>query len=283
MKIDGDMAVSSNWLSKSLTCLVFLAVLAGIVISGCAGAGGGTEGTGFKSIQGAIVENGVPVAGSTVTIEETGDSAVTDEQGRFSIDSVALDISESQVTLRVEDQRSFSAVTQISNIPNGEADVVVSISINRARNQATVTSISIVTPTPTPRVNNTAPVPATQPPGPSPIPTSSIPEPTSPAGQTPTPRQGVTVSPTPSRTPTPTCSNVIVSDPCILDLDDSGNVNVADNTRAIQLYAANDPRIDLDQNGVVNICDLDVYSASINVLGPHDCPAHYTPTPTPTP
>lgn len=65
---------------------LFLLLLLLIVIS--SGCGGGTSGTGVTSVYDAVLQDGEgnALSGVTVTVLETGDSAVTDANGHFSIE-----------------------------------------------------------------------------------------------------------------------------------------------------------------------------------------------------
>lgn len=54
------------------------------------GCGGGTSGSGIKTFEGRVqAQNGVSISGVSVTIEETGESTVTDGEGRFTLASEA--------------------------------------------------------------------------------------------------------------------------------------------------------------------------------------------------
>ncbi len=244
-----------------------------LVLASC---GGGTEGTGFKSFAGVISgPNGQPSAGVSVTLEETGTSTTTDTNGYFEIPEATVDTAE--VTFRVEDQSGFSATAKVSNLPSGRADVALALAIDQTANTVVVTSVVIVTPTLQPTI------PPSISPTSAPLPTATATPALGGPSATPTTGPVATTSPTPTITPTIACVIVIISDPCVLDLDLSGNVNVADFTRAIQLYAAHDLRMDIDGNGILTTCDIDSYGASVNALTNRDCPAHASPTPTPTP
>jgi hypothetical protein len=250
---------------------VFL-VLGLLFGSGCGGAGGGTEGTGFRSVTGVVSEGGNPVSGSTVILEETGATTTTDSSGSFVFDNVAIDASVSQVTLRVEDQGMFSAAARITNVPPSATDVIVAITINKQTNEAVVTQVVIVTPAPT----------ATPTAVPTAVPTSALPT------ATPDPEGHATTAPTNTPTPQPTATGtpvcvVIINDVCRLDMDESGSLNVADFTSALQHYAQHDLRMDINGDGLFTSCDFDSYEASYTAASPRECPAHYTPTPTPTP
>lgn len=65
--------------------LFLLLLLLMVVLSGC---GGGTSGTGVTSVYDAVLQDGEgnALSGVTVTVLETGDSAVTDANGYFSIE-----------------------------------------------------------------------------------------------------------------------------------------------------------------------------------------------------
>jgi len=71
-------------MARKVTILIFILELV-ILLSGC---GGGTSGSGLRTYYGKVSGNdGAPISGVAVTIENTGDSALTDSAGNFSISS----------------------------------------------------------------------------------------------------------------------------------------------------------------------------------------------------
>ena len=90
-----------------------------------AGCGGGSAGTGLgsSSIEGRILQQGQPVEGATVTVLETGDSAITDANGSFEIP-----VSESleNYTLEIQYQNS----TQQVPVSSSSSDSIINVEID---------------------------------------------------------------------------------------------------------------------------------------------------------
>lgn len=217
------------------------------------GCGGGTDGSGLStSLQGQIVSSGdaSPIGGVTVTDLQTGNSAVSDSQGNFVIETT---ISASSVTLMFENNAGLSTTAVIQNVSNDAESVTLKVTAN-PRTNSVQARVESVTPRGSPEPEATAtsvpggnptPVPTVENPTPGPVPTSS--EPT----ETPEPR--------PTRTPTPTPTFNIFSYTCDqLDLDGSHGLNANDFQHFL-----NEP-FDFNRDGVVNSRDYDDYATVVN-------------------
>jgi len=116
---------------RSLNLKTLLTLLLILILGAC---GGGTEGTGGVTISGKLqTANSQPVAGVSVTVEETGDSAVTDQNGDFVIQTDRI----SNATLAFEDDKLAARAT-VNNIPNSATRVDVTCVLDRERNNVTV-------------------------------------------------------------------------------------------------------------------------------------------------
>jgi hypothetical protein len=75
-----------QYLSKPSLPLILLSLLVLLMANFSTGCGGGSEGTGGITIDGNLKSlDGTPLSDVLVTIEETGDSDITDENGLFRI------------------------------------------------------------------------------------------------------------------------------------------------------------------------------------------------------
>ncbi len=109
--------------------------------------GGGTTGTGDVSggritrIVGEVRNSasGEVVSGTLVTVQETGDSAVTDAEGAFFIETTLVDSSASLVVRGTD----FDSTVELGDIPPQDATVKVTLIVNELDNIVTVASISI--------------------------------------------------------------------------------------------------------------------------------------------
>jgi hypothetical protein len=175
-----------------------------ILVSGCGGGTTGTGGTGNSEFSGKILDiSGSPVAQALITLEETGDSAVSDDRGSFLLESK---IETDMVTLLV-DSKETEAQTVIDEIPAGAQEIDLSLELDRKEKTVKVTKKTIAPrpkPTRTPRPVVTSGTDGAEPTL-APEPTISITEvPALPEG-TPTPLSTGTVEPeaTPSAEATP--------------------------------------------------------------------------------
>lgn len=97
------------------------------------GCGGSTRGTGGVTIEGRLVAvvSLEPIAGVTVTALETGDSAISDQNGDFVIESEPG----VPVSFAIEDS-SFQAQVTVSDIPADAEIVTLTIELNRQEKTA---------------------------------------------------------------------------------------------------------------------------------------------------
>lgn len=128
---------------------ILIIILAIILLSGCGGGTIGTDSGGTTKVAGEIVtSNGEKVPGASVTIAESGDQAITDQDGQFEIDTP---ITQSTVTFLVEvDGVSLSSL--ISDVPLDPEKLAVVLELNLDELSVVVAS-SEVTPrsSPTPQ------------------------------------------------------------------------------------------------------------------------------------
>lgn len=98
-------------------------ILVTAVLVGCGGGTTGTDGGGVNVRFSGTVSNtiGNPVENATVVIEESGDAAQTDNQGRFEIQT---NLDSSEATLRII-TADTEGVTHIQNIPSVESNVAI--------------------------------------------------------------------------------------------------------------------------------------------------------------
>jgi uncharacterized phage infection (PIP) family protein YhgE len=121
-----------------ISCLAFLL--------SCAG--GGTSGTGGIQFSGSVSKslakalNGEPLANVQVTLAETGESDVTDTEGRFEINSSATDLP--TATLLIESAEIISSVL-ISDIPNNTRSVDVDLAVDLDAEIVSIVNIAIET------------------------------------------------------------------------------------------------------------------------------------------
>lgn len=244
----------------TLCCLVLT-----VYLPSC---GGGTDGSGVRSFNGQLLsESATPLAGATVTVAETGDSAITDENGSFSI-STRLADGQTSATFVIQDESVSTSAVLDDIAPDSSVDVL--IVVNRPANTAQV--IPLATPTPQP-TNTSAPA----------IPSATATAQAS-AAPTQTPASGPTATPGPSATATPTTAPTTPtpsetqpplppeSDECRCDQDLSGHVNANDFQTAMNKFAAGN--FDFDGNGVTNSADLQNFLAICDPLTGSLCPEH---------
>lgn len=118
--------------SRALMVSAFIFVLAGCM-------GGGSSGTGTKTIEGQIqTPSDQPVSGAVVTVVETGESTVTNSEGEFVIESSA---SPGDVELEIKTPEVTTTVT----VPATAADEssAVSVDLEVDQNQSTVTATNV--------------------------------------------------------------------------------------------------------------------------------------------
>lgn len=193
-----------------------------IVIGTFPGCGGQTRGTGGVSLDGRVADvSGLPLAGITVTVRETSQTAVTDAQGQFTL---FADTEVESVTLDFRDAQGLdtSGIIDLSN-----AATILSLDVRVDRpNQTVIINVASPTPTQTPA------------PGPQ---------------STPTPVVTVTPRPTPISTPT--------AAPCAPDFNHDGVLNQTDYSAFEAAFNLGDPSADYDGNSFVNGDDFDAFAA----------------------
>jgi hypothetical protein len=147
-----------NHFFLSLLCFVSFCFL----IIGCS-SGGGSSGTGGLRIQGVVVDpqTSKPISKTSVSISQTGDTATTDQNGNFVIDTDPLS---GDIELIVENNTATSR-TSLKNIPAETESVTCRLEFDERNKKTEVKDISI---TKKPRAE------ATKTPRPSPTPKSTI-------------------------------------------------------------------------------------------------------------
>ncbi|MBN8549194.1 MAG: hypothetical protein J0M12_07775 [Deltaproteobacteria bacterium] len=173
-----------------LLCSFVVFLLQGM---GCGGGTTGTGGTGSSQFSGRIVSlDGMPISGASVVLEETGDTAISLEDGTFDIESILPGTSATFLVETAEAQAS----TSIVDIPPGPHDVTIQLKLDEKKNTVTVETKDIAPPkkprrTPTPKPEPVL-TPVVTPTGTAAPITSAVPTGTS----TTTPLPDTTISPT---------------------------------------------------------------------------------------
>ena len=126
----------NNRRTLRVLALLFMATL---LLPGCNG--GGTSGSGIRTVQGSVyLPDGSPLPQASVTLLESGDSAPTDEGGRFAI---ATDFQiGSSFNLEVS-HPSARAVVPITNAPLDSPEVTVDITIDPSTNSGQANLIDL--------------------------------------------------------------------------------------------------------------------------------------------
>lgn len=109
---------------KKILKIVWL--LSILILSGC---GGGSEGTGTnKSISGSLrLEDGTPLTEALVTVLETGDNALSDDQGRFLIET-RLDSETINISVEKDD---VIAQTELIGLDTTSSNIMVELTFRR--------------------------------------------------------------------------------------------------------------------------------------------------------
>lgn len=206
------------------------------------GCGGGSQGTGVRSFEGVVIEQGTMLGldGVTVTILETGDSEITQDGGHFSLEAA---LNGDSISFALDGPNGLSARTTGQGLPAVSNTFDVQISISSASNTAQVTRLEprLSTPVPTqPAATGTA--------TPAPTPTSSAP---------PTPSPSATA--TPVTMPTSASFSPV---PCDLDIDGDFFITVVDLQLANNRYQSGD--FDFNRDGATNATDINAYFALFN-------------------
>ena len=107
-----------------------LSLLITVLIIGCGGGTTGTGSTGASDFRGRIaLDNGTPLSGVEVTVSETGESAVTDENGQFQFEA---SFTGAEVNLFLETS-GLQGTLNLGEIPNDsivDVDIVIAIQGN---------------------------------------------------------------------------------------------------------------------------------------------------------
>ena len=119
---------------RNLTIFIFLTI--GLIVLGCAG--GGTAGTGGQRFRGQLTnQNNQPVPGASVVFLQTGDSALTDGQGLF---DVQTDLQGGDIQVSIEQNTSTIRIT-IPSVSSAATVVEVNIRIDDNKNTGSVQSV----------------------------------------------------------------------------------------------------------------------------------------------
>lgn len=165
-----------------------------------AGCGGGTTGTGGirpTGIEGKLLSlTGSPVPGATITVNQTGDSGITDALGQFALEAALA--SGSALTLSV-DTADTTALVEAGVIPEDVEVVELTLQINETQGTVTIIS-SNISPTPVPTNSGSAPKPTSTSSGKAKTPKATS---TAAPAATPTVVSEDPPAPTPSPTATP--------------------------------------------------------------------------------
>ena len=109
---------------------ITLALLVSVLLLGCGGGTTGTGSTGASDFRGRIaLDNGTPLSGVEVTVSETGESAITDENGNFQFEAT---FTGAEVNLFLETS-GLQGTLNLGEIPDNsivEVDIVVGIQGN---------------------------------------------------------------------------------------------------------------------------------------------------------
>lgn len=115
---------------------LLLIILSMILIS----CGGGSEGTGTRTVAGVIkTVNSEPVTDARVTILQTGDFSITDSSGNFSIET---EQTTGSLTLEIVTE-TFSVEAEVSEIEDEASSVSVEITVDPTSSTASISDIHI--------------------------------------------------------------------------------------------------------------------------------------------
>jgi len=114
-----------------------LPVFCSLIIFGC---GGGSAGTGTVSLSGKLLNpQDEPVSGAIVTIVETGETAVTDANGNFSIET---NTAGQEVALQVESEE-VTATVSVSTATQEDSKVGVQLEVDNERSTVSVRNYEV--------------------------------------------------------------------------------------------------------------------------------------------
>lgn len=127
------MNIAQRFFRIVFTIPIVIALAAGV--SGC---GGGTSGTGTRTYEGDVSgSSGEKIANLTITLEQTGDSTITDTAGHFVLLSEATE----EVTLLLDGANVHTSVS-VPNVPVESTKTWVTILLEADSNAAEVTQFS---------------------------------------------------------------------------------------------------------------------------------------------
>lgn len=109
--------------------LAILSCIALVVLSGC---GGGTSGTGLQTFDGQVKSaDGVPIVGASVTLTATGDSSLTDQQGRFVLRSAVDPKADHKIEFLLEAE-DFSGTFEVPEgaLTEGSSQITVDVVVD---------------------------------------------------------------------------------------------------------------------------------------------------------
>lgn len=191
--------------AKALSCLLFALLM--FLASACGGGTSGTDNGGYTKISGSVRTTlGEPVSAAAVTVEESGDFDLTDQNGQFELLTV---LQTREVTLLIErDQLQVS--TTISDLPEKPKQIEVQMAIDLEQGIVGIVETEIkARPTPKPSLSPTATPSSIATPNPNPsgemFPSASpSSEPTQQPTSQPSPASSGSGDPTASSSPSPT-------------------------------------------------------------------------------
>ncbi len=144
--------MSSRWFN-ALTILIIALFL--LLTTACGGGTTGSDGGGDLRLSGIIRDtNGTPLANTLITLEETGDSAESDQSGNFLLVTDA--VSEGHLLLEGSaDGDSFSARTETIDLTKPDELIDIEISVSVESGQAEIKDVTVVPVTPAPNITPT--------------------------------------------------------------------------------------------------------------------------------
>lgn len=120
-----------------VSCLVLTSIISCSIMA----CGGGSAGTGTTSYTGKLLtENNEPLSGATVTLVDSGETVITDSQGRFSIESTAP--AEAAVQIEVT-SNDVTASVEVPTPESSDRKVGIRLELNEQESKLTVRSLEI--------------------------------------------------------------------------------------------------------------------------------------------
>lgn len=109
-----------------------------LALANCAG--GGSAGTGLKVFTGQVVAtDGSPLAGVEISVVDTGDAVLTQDDGNFQIET---EIGGGDIQVNITSQGVISSVT-LTELPEGDAAVGLSLQVNKDTNEVESVDVTI--------------------------------------------------------------------------------------------------------------------------------------------